>query len=55
MMKKNIEIANFAFICVVTPFHEWSIGYLSPAGGPPTKQEGPSRVHVSVVHMAITD
>ena len=35
-------------LCVVTPFHEWAMGSLPPAGCPPTWQEGPGGVRVSV-------
>ena len=35
-------------ICVVMPLHEWATGSFPPAGRPPTRQVGPSRVHVSV-------
>ena len=34
--------------CVVMPLHEWATGSLPPAGRPPTRQVGPSEVHVSV-------
>ena len=35
-------------MCVVMPLHEWATGSLPPAGRPPTRQVGPSEVHVSV-------
>ena len=35
-------------VCVVMPLHEWATGSLPPAGSPPTRQVGPSEVHVSV-------
>ena len=35
-------------LCVVMPLHEWATGSLPPAGRPPTRQVGPSQVHVSV-------
>ena len=33
--------------CVMMPLHEWATGSLPPAGRPPTRQVGPSEVHVS--------
>ena len=37
-----------AAMCVVAPLHEWATGSLPPSGHPPTRQVGPSEVHVSV-------
>ena len=37
-----------SLLCVVMPLHEWATGSLPPAGCPPTRQVGPSEVHVSV-------
>ena len=39
--------------CVVMPLHEWATGSLPPAGRPPTRQVGPSEVHVSVIIIII--
>ena len=41
-------VANHWPRCVVMPLHEWATGSLPPAGRPPTRQVGPSEVHVSV-------
>ena len=44
----NIYIIFMKYMCVVMPLHEWATGSLPPAGRPPTRQVGPSEVHVSV-------
>ena len=45
-VRSSLVVVDMLFTCV--PLHEWATGSLPPTGRPPTRQVGPSRVHVSV-------